>query len=113
MVAVVLFIFAVFRRAFTRHACALILCALVLCARVQKCFPTRKAAADVLATQSRYLLLQRAKHVYTETGRVLQFKTVCDAGQGDTVAELVHQYANSLQCIPQSKKNAPTVLTGW
>lgn len=54
----------------------------------QKCFPTRKAAADVLATQSRYLLRQRSTHVYTETARVLQFKAVCDEGKGDTVAEL-------------------------
>ena len=90
-VCVFLFIFFIFFCYIVRMSLCFYSTVLWFCSRVQKCFPTRKAAADVLATQSRYLLRQRAKHVYTETARVLQFKAVCDAGHGDTVAELVRK----------------------
>lgn len=62
------------------------------------CITEEKLSTDLLSANTQHMthfkLYQRAKHVYSEAARVLQFKSVCDSGPSESVqllGELMNQ----------------------
>ena len=58
----------------------------------------KECMSESTAAVNSFKLYDRAKHVYSEAGRVLRFKQVCNEGNGYT-SKVTFLYSESLSCF--------------